>query len=98
MAKENENAYSPADVEEKWQRIWDEQGTNSFTREELLGDADPFYNLMMFPYPSAEGLHIVCTHSGVTLGPEIARLIADSVQHGCVPREIAQFGLERFQM
>ncbi len=58
MAKENENAYSPADVEEKWQRIWDEQGTNSFTREELLGDADPFYNLMMFPYPSAEGLHV----------------------------------------
>jgi len=58
MANEGRDAYVPAQVEAKWQRLWEERGTNSFTREELEGAADPFYNLMMFPYPSAEGLHV----------------------------------------
>ena len=55
----NENAgYIPSDVEGKWQRIWEERGTNRFTQAELREAADPYYNLMMFPYPSAEGLHV----------------------------------------
>ena len=32
-----------------------ERGTN---RVDLAGAARPYYNLMMFPYPSAEGLHV----------------------------------------
>jgi leucyl-tRNA synthetase len=55
------NSYFPTEVERKWQLIWDEERTNSFTDEELrrIGrDGNPFYNLMMFPYPSAEGLHV----------------------------------------
>ncbi|MCZ6889056.1 MAG: leucine--tRNA ligase, partial [Gammaproteobacteria bacterium] len=32
--------------------------TNTFTEDELRSAKDPYYNLMMFPYPSAEGLHI----------------------------------------
>jgi leucyl-tRNA synthetase len=58
MANEEQDGYSPSAVEEKWQRLWDERGTNTFTREELENAEDPYYNLMMFPYPSAEGLHV----------------------------------------
>ncbi len=48
-------AYDPAAVEATWQHRWDELGTNS---PELWQGNDPYYQLMMFPYPSAEGLHI----------------------------------------
>jgi len=58
MANEGRDAYAPAEVEEKWQRLWEERGTNTYTREALEEAPDPFYNLMMFPYPSAEGLHV----------------------------------------
>ncbi len=50
--------YSPAEVEAKWQSRWEEWGTNNFTDEELREAENPYYNLMMFPYPSAEGLHV----------------------------------------
>jgi leucyl-tRNA synthetase len=55
------DTYFPAEVERKWQRRWEERGTNSYTDAELreIGrTGQPFYNLMMFPYPSAEGLHV----------------------------------------
>ncbi|HEY6219705.1 MAG TPA: class I tRNA ligase family protein, partial [Gemmatimonadaceae bacterium] len=48
-------AYDPAVVEQKWQRRWDERGTNHTDVER--GERE-FYALMMFPYPSAEGLHV----------------------------------------
>jgi len=48
-------AYDPTAVESTWQQRWEEQGTNS---PELWQGDDPYYQLMMFPYPSAEGLHI----------------------------------------
>jgi leucyl-tRNA synthetase len=47
-------AYDPAAVEKKWQARWDERGTN---HTDLSGPR-PYYTLMMFPYPSAEGLHV----------------------------------------
>ena len=52
--------YDPQVVETKWQDEWALRGTNTFTAEDLESVApdDLFYNLMMFPYPSAEGLHI----------------------------------------
>jgi leucyl-tRNA synthetase len=52
------DSYDPAAVERKWQARWDEQGVNRWTDEALRSAAKPFYNLMMFPYPSAEGLHV----------------------------------------
>ena len=58
MSNEERDAYVPSQVEEKWQSRWEERGTNTFTREEIENAQDPFYNLMMFPYPSAEGLHV----------------------------------------
>jgi leucyl-tRNA synthetase len=47
--------YAPAEVEAKWRARWQERRTNE---PDLSGAAKPFYNLMMFPYPSAEGLHV----------------------------------------
>ena len=47
--------YDPAVIERKWQDRWDANGTN---RTDLVGGVRPFYALMMFPYPSAEGLHV----------------------------------------
>ena len=47
--------YDPQAVETKWQARWEERGTH---RVDLAGARRPFFNLMMFPYPSAEGLHV----------------------------------------
>jgi leucyl-tRNA synthetase len=58
MEQDRTDGYVPRAVEEKWQAIWEERGTNRFTAQELTEARDPYYNLMMFPYPSAEGLHV----------------------------------------
>jgi leucyl-tRNA synthetase len=50
--------YNPKEIEAKWQARWAEQKTTSFTLDKLKTAPRPFYNLMMFPYPSAEGLHV----------------------------------------
>ena len=55
---EADRTYDPATLERKWQARWDRDGTNSFTPERLRTAKRPFFNLMMFPYPSAEGLHV----------------------------------------
>jgi len=47
--------YDPTTLEEKWQAYWAANGVNE---PDLDAAADPYYNLMMFPYPSAEGLHV----------------------------------------
>ena len=47
--------YEPTTTEQKWQGLWAERRTNE---PDLDGAEHPFYNLMMFPYPSAEGLHV----------------------------------------
>jgi leucyl-tRNA synthetase len=50
-----EASYDPTAIERKWQERWNERSTNS---PDLDRAPKPFYQLMMFPYPSAEGLHI----------------------------------------
>ena len=47
--------YDPSRVEAKWQRRWQEQRTNVV---DVRSAPRPYYTLMMFPYPSAEGLHV----------------------------------------
>src|SRR5688500_6162556 len=47
--------YDPAAIEAKWQRRWRELGTNN---TDLANGERPYYAMMMFPYPSAEGLHV----------------------------------------
>ncbi|UCF41996.1 MAG: class I tRNA ligase family protein, partial [Gemmatimonadota bacterium] len=49
------DVYDPQAVEAKWRSRWDERGTNA---PDLRGAKRPYYNLMMYPYPSAEGLHV----------------------------------------
>ncbi|MEX2529025.1 MAG: leucine--tRNA ligase [Gemmatimonadota bacterium] len=58
MSREDRRPYSPAQVETRWQEEWERRGTNLFSHEQLEAPHDPYYNLMMFPYPSAEGLHV----------------------------------------
>jgi leucyl-tRNA synthetase len=52
---EDSVGYDPAAVERKWQERWETRGTN---HTDLAAGVRPFYALMMFPYPSAEGLHV----------------------------------------
>ncbi len=49
------STYDPQAVEAKWQAVWAARHTNE---PDLDHPRRPFYNLMMFPYPSAEGLHV----------------------------------------
>lgn len=51
----HEGGYQPAVIEAKWHQRWETRGTNY---PDLDHAVRPFYNLMMFPYPSAEGLHV----------------------------------------
>ena len=46
--------YDHKKIEKKWQQLWEQNKTNEV---DLDAAKKPFYNLMMFPYPSAEGLH-----------------------------------------
>jgi len=56
--------YNHNKVEKNWQKKWNKAKINEV---DLDKSKNPFFNLMMFPYPSAEGLHIgsVYTFSGV---------------------------------
>ena len=54
-APEEIPGYDPSVIERKWQDRWADARAN--TTDLAKGDK-PFYQLMMFPYPSAEGLHI----------------------------------------
>ena len=47
--------YDPGAIEAKWRARWAERGTNVAN---IRGAERPYYALMMFPYPSAEGLHV----------------------------------------
>ncbi|HVZ77099.1 MAG TPA: class I tRNA ligase family protein, partial [Gemmatimonadaceae bacterium] len=53
-AAEGPAGYDPSVVERKWQERWEARGTNQTD----LNGPRPYYTLMMFPYPSAEGLHV----------------------------------------
>jgi len=75
--------YFPSKIEKKWQQKWLKErvyepsfakapkGKPDFSRAKK-----PFYNLMMFPYPSAEGLHIgsVRTFTGVDIYGRLKRM------------------------
>ncbi|MDO5566553.1 MAG: leucine--tRNA ligase, partial [Planctomycetia bacterium] len=48
--------YNPAVIETKWQKYWEENKT--FAAERLPKNDRKMYALDMFPYPSANGLHV----------------------------------------
>src|SRR6202142_4329707 len=70
--------YDHATVEARWRRIWDARGDY---RTELDEPVRPFYNLMMFPYPSAEGLHVghIIPFAGGDIYGRWRRLMGDTV-------------------
>jgi len=47
--------YNFQKIEKKWQKQWSDE---KVYEPDLEKAKKPFYNLMMFPYPSAEGLHV----------------------------------------
>ncbi len=49
------DTYDAAAIEKKWQARWERDGTN---HTDVTAGPRPYYTLMMFPYPSAEGLHV----------------------------------------
>ncbi len=51
-------AYNFSKIEKKWSKIWAEKGIYEPKIKKPSAKRKPFYNLMMFPYPSAEGLHV----------------------------------------
>ncbi len=62
--QETSKKYIPSEIEQYWQAKWEKE---KIYQTNLETDRPPFYNLMMFPYPSAEGLHVgnVYTFSGI---------------------------------
>ncbi|TMD94090.1 MAG: leucine--tRNA ligase [Chloroflexi bacterium] len=70
--------YDHTVVEAKWRRRWEETGAH---RTDLDTPVRPFYNLMMFPYPSAEGLHVgnVYAFTGADIYGRYRRLLGDTV-------------------
>ncbi len=49
------SSYPHKETEAKWQERWNEIRLNE---PDIHNAKRPYYNLMMFPYPSAEGLHV----------------------------------------
>jgi len=47
--------YDPSAVETKWQEKWEE---NKVYEVDLKKAKDPYYSLVMFPYPSGDKLHV----------------------------------------
>ncbi|MEP2031589.1 MAG: leucine--tRNA ligase, partial [Paracoccaceae bacterium] len=72
------DTYEAETVETKWQQYWDENATNV---TDLSRSGDKFYNLMMFPYPSAEGLHIgnIYAFTGADIQGRYRRLAGHNV-------------------
>lgn len=65
--------YNPKKLEKKWSAVWQKK---KVYEPDLRKAKKPFYTLMMFPYPSAEGLHIggVRTFTGVDIYGRFKRM------------------------
>lgn len=59
--------YNHKELEEKWSRKW--SGEKIYSPKDFLKAKNKFYNLWMFPYPSAEGLH--AGHAFASTGSDV---------------------------
>ena len=78
----NGNPTAPKRWKRNGQALWEERGTNTLSVDELQGSVEqPFYNLMMFPYPSAEGLHVgnIYAFTGADAHGRYQRLLGKTV-------------------
>ncbi|MDQ6833503.1 MAG: leucine--tRNA ligase [Chloroflexota bacterium] len=74
-ATERTDRYDATPIEHKWRKRWEESGL--YRTDLTLSSGRPkFYNLMEFPYPSAEGLHIghVYTYGGADTNGRFQRM------------------------
>lgn len=73
-----ETTYIPQDIESRWQAWWTSHHSNKINPATA---ANPYYNLMMFPYPSAEGLHVgnVYAFTGADIHGRYQRLRGNTV-------------------
>lgn len=62
----DKSEYNHKQVERKWQKRWADEGLYS---PNMRSSRDKFYNLWMFPYPSAEGLH--AGHAFASTGSDV---------------------------
>ncbi len=71
-------SYDHKTIEEKWRKKWFE---SMIYEPDIKSAKTPFYNLMMFPYPSAEGLHVgsVFTFSGIDVYGRFQRMQGNDV-------------------
>ncbi len=51
------SGYNHQEIERKWQQVWEKTKPGSVS-EDAATAKDAVYNLVMFPYPSAAGLHV----------------------------------------
>ncbi|MGH9289904.1 MAG: class I tRNA ligase family protein [Acidimicrobiales bacterium] len=67
--------YDVHEIEDRWRRRWEADGIGRLDLDEV-DPARKFYNLVEFPYPSAEGLHIghVFKYSGVDVFGRFQRM------------------------
>jgi leucyl-tRNA synthetase len=80
VAAPQRERYAPGEIEPKWQARWQESGL--YRTDLSLQDGRPkFYNLMEFPYPSAEGLHIghTYTYGGADTNGRFQRMRGNNV-------------------
>ncbi len=71
-------SYNPQDIEMKWLKRW---SAVDLYKIDLDRAARPFYNLMEFPYPSGEGLHVghFYTYTGADTYGRYQRMIGNDV-------------------
>ena len=48
------------------------------------------------PFPGADGLYLIATHSGITLAPALGELMAEAIADGVTPELLRPFSLKRF--
>jgi len=63
---EQNNREKAVELEKKWQLAWESEG---LYRADINSPKPHFYNLWMFPYPSAEGLH--AGHAFASTGSDV---------------------------
>ena len=49
--------YDPHEIEQRWRSRWEQEGVGDVDLD-AVDSRQTFYNLVEFPYPSAEGLHV----------------------------------------